>query len=186
MLTIVEKDAVYFAEPLKYDIFVPGALPDYTYRDNAHIWHLNDGKGTIAMIGSKSERATDLIRYSDALNVEFSRDGMREASLRIKNLLKGTNCLPMEGRIGVTLHLAQGGVSYSLSEFDEVEEIKETNYLKENESKGSIVYECCKDISDITERIKTYYTQLEKLTLRQYFPIALISTRNDSYTLIQR
>ena len=42
MIVIKEKDAVYFASPMKYQNFYTQAKLDYSFEENGDIWHLND------------------------------------------------------------------------------------------------------------------------------------------------
>ena len=48
------------------------------------------------------------------------------------------------------------------------------------------VYENYKHIEDIEQRITMVYRKIEQMSLCQHFPIALIHTRDNSYTLLER
>ena len=57
MIVIKEKDAVYFASPMKSQNFYTPAKLDYSFEENGDIWHLNDEHGTIVMAAAKNNSA---------------------------------------------------------------------------------------------------------------------------------
>ena len=73
MIVIKEKDTIYFASPMKSHNFYSQAKLDYNFEENGAIWHLNDEYGTIVMVSAWNNRFTDLLRYSDVFDCDFSK-----------------------------------------------------------------------------------------------------------------
>lgn len=184
MIVIKEKDAVYFASPMKYQNSYNQAKLDYSFEENGDIWHLNDEHGTIVMVSAKNTRIVDLLRYSDVFDCEFSKDGMNRVIANIKKLVKGTNCFISEGKLGLTLCVARGNRGYKITTYGEVFEIGDFECFDEIEEKMLAAYEYFKSISDVHKRIETVYSQISELDFFQYYPVAVINTKDNSYSLI--
>ena len=184
MIVIKEKDAVYFASPMKYQNFYTQAKLDYSFEENGDIWHLNDEHGTIVMAAAKNNRIVDLLRYSDVFDCEFSKDGMNQIVANIKKLIKGTNCFISEGKLGLTLCVARGNKGYKITTYGAVFEIGDIECFGESEERILAAYEYCQSIPDAHRRIETIYNRIGELSGCQYYPIAVISTGDDSYTLL--
>ena len=183
MIVIKENDAVYFASPMKYQNYYTQAKLDYAFEENGDIWHLNDGNGTIVMVAAKNNRLTDLIRYSDIFDCEFSKEGMAEVTSNLRALLKGTNCFTVEGRLGCTICVARGNKGYKITTYGAVFEFTDLECIDENEEITLAAYEYCKSIPDVRERIDTLYARIEDIGWSQRYPIAIINTKDDSYIL---
>ena len=184
MIVIKEKDAVYFASPMKYQNFYTQAKLDYSFEENGDIWHLNDEHGTIVMAAAKNNRIVDLLRYSDVFDCEFSKDGMNQIVANIKKLIKGTNCFISEGKLGLTLCVARGNKGYKITTYGAVFEIGDIECFDESEERMLAAYEYCKSIPDVHQRIETIYNQIGELSWSQYYPIAVINTKDESYSLL--
>ena len=184
MIVIREEDAVYFASPMKLQNYSPNVKTDYSFEENGDMWHLNDGQGTIVMFVASNNRIVDLVRYSDVFNCEFSKEGMKQLYLSIKELVKGTNCFIKDGRIGAEIVVARGNRAYKIATNGAVLEIDEIDCFDDNDERILASYEFCRNIPDPRERVKTIYSQVFELSSDQFFPIAFISTKDDSYTLI--
>lgn len=184
MIAFKEGDCVYFASPMKYQNFFTQARVDYTFEENGDIWHLNDGKGTIVMAAAKSSRLVDILRYSDVFACEFSYEGMKSIIENIKNCVKGTNCFTEGDRLGVTLVVAQGDRAFEITTHGSVFEMDRFLCCDESDERMLAVYEYCKNIPDAHERIRTIYTNINEIGLSQMFPVAVINTRDDTYTLL--
>ena len=185
MIVIKEKDAVYFASPMKHQNFVRQAELDYSFEENGNIWHLNDGYGTIVM-ASANERMVDLLRYSDVFDCEFSKEGMNRIVANIKRLIRGTNCNMVKGRLGVSLCVARGNKGYKISPYGAVFEIGDIECFGESEERILAAYEYCQSIPNVRERIKTIYNQISEFSHCQYYPIAVIHTKDESYSLLAK
>ncbi len=184
MIVIKEQDAIYFASPLKSQNFYSQVKPDYSAEENGNIWHLNDGLGTIVMANGKNSRIIDLIRYSDIFEVEFTKEGVGRIASKIKALVEDTNCFVSEGRTGVTLCIARGNKGFRISPHGAVFELGEIECVNEIEEITLASYEYCKRIEDVRERVVALYNSISEIGWRQHFPIALISTKDDSFTLL--
>ena len=184
MIVIKENNAICFASPMKYQNYVTQAKMDYNFEENGDIWHLNDEHGTIVMVSAKNNRFTDLLRYSDVFDCEFSKDGMSEVLARIKRLIKGTNCFVADGKIGATICVARGNKGYKITTYGAIFEIGELECLGESEERMLAAYEYCKTISDVHERIETLYDHISELSWSQYYPLAVISTKDNKYSLL--
>ena len=184
MIAIKEKDAVYFASPMKYQNFYAQAKLDYSFEENGDIWHLNDGHGTIVMAVAKNARAVDLLRYSDVFDVEFTKDGMNRIVANIKKLLRGTNCFTADGKLGLTLCIARGNRGYRITTYGAVFEMGDIECFDESEERMLAAYEYCKSIENVPERIESVYNNIGELSWCQYYPIAVITTRDGSYSLL--
>ena len=186
MLMIRENGTVYMASPMKYQNYYSGLRLDYRFEENGDIWHLNDGQGTIVMVAAKNARMVDLLRYSTVFDCEFSLEGMHQVVENIKYLIKGSNCFVVDDKIGVKLIIARGEKGFSISTFGAVFDVCEIEALDEDEACMLAVYENYKHIEDIEQRITMVYRKIEQMSLCQLFPIALIHTRDNSYTLLER
>ena len=184
MIAIKEKDAVYFASPMKYQNFYAQAKLDYSFEENGDIWHLNDGHGTIVMAVAKNARAVDLLRYSDVFDCEFNKDGMNQIVSKIKEVVKGTNCFTVDGKLGLTVCVARGNKGYKITTYGAVFEIGDIECVNDDEEHILAAYEYCKSIPDIQQRIETIYNQIGELSWSQYYPIAVINTKDESYSLL--
>lgn len=184
MIVIREEDAVYFASPMKLQNYSPNVRIDYSLEENGDIWHLNDGYGTIVMFVASNNRIIDLVRYSDVFDCEFSKEGMSRLYLSVKELIKGTNCFTKDGRFGAEIVVARGNRAYKIAANGAVLEVGEIDCFDDNDERILASYEFCRNIPDLCERVSTIYSQVSELSSDQFFPIALISTKDDSYTLI--
>ena len=184
MIVIKENDAVYFASPMKYQNFFSQAKLDYSVEENGDIWHLNDEYGTIVMVAAENGRVVDLLRYSDVFDCEFSKDGMNQIVANIKKLIKGTNCFTCDGKLGMMLCVARGNKGYKITPHGAVFEIGEIECMDENEERMLAAYEYCKSIHNVHQRIETIYNQIGELSCSQYYPIAVINTKDESYSLL--
>lgn len=184
MIVIKEKDAVYFASPMKYQDYCTQARIDYTFEENGHIWHLNDEYSTIVMVDADNKRLTDVLRYSNVFDCEFSKDGMNQIIANIKKFIKGTNCFVADGKLGFSLCVARGNKAYRVTNYGAVFETAEIECFNESEERMLAAYEYCKNIPDVQKRIETLYNQVGELSNRQYYPIAVINTKDKSYSLL--
>ena len=184
MIVIKETDAIYFASPMKYQNFYTQAKLDYSFEENGDIWHLNDGHGTIVMAEARNNRLVDLLRYSDVFDCEFSKDGMYQIIENIKELIEGTNCFMADGKLGVVLCIARENKGYKISTYGAVFELGEIECIGESEERMLAAYEYCKSIPNVHKRIETIYNQIGELSCNQYYPIAVIDTKDNSYTLL--
>jgi hypothetical protein len=184
MIVIKEKGVIYFASPMKLQNYFSQAKLDYTFEENSDIFHIADGKGTIVMVGAKNNRVVDLLRYSNVFDCEFSQAGMNQIIANVKELVRGTNCYTEGGSMGLTLCIARGDRCYKICPHGAVFEIEEVACIDESEERMLAAYEHCRKIEDIPTRVETIYRKISELSWGQYFPIALISTRDDSYTLL--
>ena len=183
MIVIKEKDAVYFASPMKYENFSACVKLDYSFEENGNIWRLNDGYGTIVMVSPRNARMVDILRYSDVFDCEFSREGMVQIFLNVKKAVKDTNCFVADGKIGADICVARGNKCYEITTFGVVLEIDDFACFSENEEMMLAANEYCKTIPDAHERIKALYNHISELSWAQYYPIAVISTKDDNYSL---
>ncbi|MBO5945411.1 MAG: hypothetical protein J6Q69_02275 [Clostridia bacterium] len=184
MIVIKEQDAVYLASPMKFQNYSPNVRVDYSFEENGDMWHINDGHGTVVMVAASNNRIIDLIRYSDIFNTEFSKDGMNRVYASLKELLKGTNCYFKDGRFGGEIVVARGNRAYKIANNGAVLELGEIDCFDDDDERILASYEFCREISDPKERITTLYSRVSDLSSNQLFPIALINTKDDSYTLI--
>ena len=184
MIVIKEKDAVYFASPMKHQNFLGQAKLDYGFEENGDIWHLNDEHGTIVMVAAGNPRLVDLLRYSNVFDCEFSKDGMNQIVANVKKLVKGTNCFLGEGKLGVSFCIARGNRGYKITNYGAVFELGDVECVDESEERMLAAYEYCKSIADIHERIKTIYDHIGELSCNQYYPIAVIHTKDNTYSLL--
>ena len=184
MIAIKEKDAVYFASPMRVHNFVTQAKPDYRFEENGNIWHLNDGKGTIVMVVGKNQRVVDILRYSDVFDCEFSKNGMNQIVANIKKLLQGTNCFTVGSNIGLTVCIARGNRGYRITPLGAVFELGAFECVNECEEHLLATYECCQSIPDVRMRIEALYRRMDELAYAMRYPIAVIHTGDDSYSLL--
>ncbi len=186
MIVIKEKDTVYFASPMRQQIFYLAGKIDYSVEENADIWHIGDEHGTIVMADAKNYRLVDLLRYSNVFDCEFSKQGMHQIIANVKELVKGTNCFTDEGLLGVTLVVARGNKGYKITTHGAVFEIDDFMCISDIEESMLAVYECCRDISDVDQRIKTIYDKYGEGCSKQCYPIAVINTKDKSYSLLTK
>ena len=185
MIVIKEKDAVYFASPMKDQGFASEINIDHSFEENDNIWHLNDEYGTIVMADTQNSRLTDLLRYSNVFECEFSAEGMHQIVANIKELVKGTNCFIADGMIGVNLFVARGNKVYKITTFGAVLVVDSFACVAECEEIMLAVYERCKSIPDIHQRIKEVYDKYKKkVKYFRCFDITVISTKDKSYSLL--
>ena len=186
MIVIKEKDAVYFATQTKVTFYrFLRAMADYTCEENIKAWHVNDEYGTIVMVDTVSLRLIDLLRYSDVFDCEFTKEGMNEVFIKIKNLISGTNCRIVDGAIGATIFIARGNKVYMILGGGEVIEIiDDFECVSTIEETIVATYECCKNIPDVYERIKTLYDKSGALRKEQLYPIAVISTKDSKCSFL--
>ena len=184
MIVIKEKDAVYFASPMKCQNFVQQVDLDYSLEENGSIWHLCDGKGTIVMVSAKNRRAEDLIRYSDVFDCEFSMAGMSKVAENIRNLFKGTNCFMPSESLGMRICVARGNGGYVIAPSGAILDIAEIECIRDKEMQILTAYENCREIEDVFERIKAIYGYIGEQVGCRVYPISVISTKDDSYTLL--
>lgn len=184
MIVIKENDTVYFASPMKYQNFYSQAKVDYRFEENGDIWHLNDAQDTIVMASARNNRLVDLLRYSNVFDCEFSKDGMNQIVANIKSLIKGTNCFMVEGQLGLNLCVARGNKGYKITNSGAVFEIGDFECFAESEERMLAANEYCRNIPDVHERIKTIYNQISDLSDCQYYPIAVINSKDNSYSLL--
>ena len=184
MIVIKEKDAIYFASPMKYQNFFNYLKLDYSFEENGDIWHLKDDHGTIVMADAPNARATDVLRYSDAFDCDFTKSGMHRLYDKVARRLRGTNCIVDDGNTYVSLCVARGNKGYRVSCGGAVFEIGEFECFNEDGEQISAAYEVNKHIPDVYERIKAVYDLLSEYSGNKYYPIAVINTKDDSYTLL--
>ena len=84
----------------------------------------------------------------------------------------------------MTICVARGNKGYKISTYGAVFEIDNVECIAECEERVLAAYEYCQSIPDVTERIKTVYDRIGELSWSQYYPIALISTKDVGYTLL--
>ena len=184
MIAIKEKDAIYFASPMQYQNFFSQLKLDYGFEENGDIWHLKDGHGTIVMVDASNARATDILRYSDAFDCDFTKSGMHRLYDNVVRLLGGTNCIVDDGNTHVSLCVARGNKGYRVSCTGAVFEIGELDCFNENYEQVAVIYEHNKHIPDVYERIRAVYDLLSEYSGNKYYPIAVVNTKDDSYTLL--
>lgn len=184
MLVIKEKDAFYFVSPMRYNNYSPNVIIDYGFEENGDIWHLNDGNGTIVMVNADSTRLVDVIRYSNIFDHEFSKQGMFKVVDDLMELIKDTNCISVDGRLGASIYIARGTKGYRITTYGAVFEIGDMECVGESFERTVASYEYCKDIPDVHERVKSLYDRMGKDGCYRYYPIAVINTKDDSYTLL--
>ena len=183
MIIIKEKDCVYFASPLKYHNSCAQVDSDYNFEENGDMWHLNDGNGTVVAVKANNSRVLDVLRYSDAFSGEFSMEGMAQIRENIKRVIRKSECTPSDPAISFCI--ARGTDGYVVSIAGSVFEINSIEVLGEKTERVLATYDVCKDIPDICERVATVYHKIEGGSDYKYLPVALISTKDDSYTLLK-
>ena len=186
MLIFKKDDVAYFACPLGYHKFDARMRIDYTVEDNYDIWHVGDDHGTIAYVCSDSDRVIDLIRYSDAFECEFSRDGMREAISRCKKALKNTNCDMGDEETSFSIVAARGDRVIKAGYRGTIYEIEDPDTIGEVSERIKAAYAAYADVADPVERVRLVYEYVERVSSIKYFPVALISTADKSTTLIHK
>ena len=115
---------------------------------------------------------------------EFTKEGMNQVVANIKGIVAGTNCFVSGGMIGATICIARGNQGYKITSHGAVFEIGEIECLDESEERMLAAYEYCRSIPEIHERIETVYKRIAELSWTQHYPIAIINTVDDSYTLL--
>ncbi len=165
--------------------FIQGKL-DYGAEENFNLIRVNDGLGTIVMIVDyDSSRILDILRYSNVFRCELTRKGMRKMVNDIRKLLNETNChLEENENLGFTICIARGNRGYVVYGNGIVFDLKDFDCDAYVEERVRTIYEQCKQIKDISERITTVYKQLEKEHVLQYFPVAFIFTKDNEYQVI--
>ena len=185
MIAIKEKDAIYFVSPLKYQNCLNSAKLDYSFEENWDVWRVNDGKGTIVMVGARNNRLIDLLRYSDVFDCEMSKDGMNEVFAKIRDTVRDTNCIAKKGELGATVCIARGNKGYRISPNGAVFELGGFECVQECEEMMLATNEYCKSIPDVIERIRRMYDRIGELDCRQYYPVAVVSTKDDKGILLK-
>lgn len=184
MFIIKEKDAVYFASAITEWGWHSCARIDTACRENLNLWPLNDGYGTIVMANASDQRRVDLLRYSNVFDCEFSYDGMHEAVARIKELFGGTNCISEDNRPCVDIFVARGAEGFHITYYGVVEELGDFTSFGGSREHYRAANEFCKNIENVTERINAIYTMAETTALYQFYPVAVISTRDSEITML--
>lgn len=185
MIAIKEKDAVYFASPMKFHNFLNQARVDFAFEENGNVWHVGD-EGRIVMASTDNWRLLDVMRYSDTFYSELSEEGMNGAVAKLKKAIKGTNCFMNGDNLGATFFVAQGNKGYKVSAFGAIFEIDDIECTGERDEPVLAAYEYCRDIPDVYKRIEELYNRISDFSDLQYFPIAVVSTKDNSYTLITK
>ena len=186
MIAIKAKDTVYFASAAGHNNSYCNMQMDVSSEEDMHLWHLNDGKGTIVMLGVESDRIADLLRYSDVFNCELTVEALRELHKKIIDLYEGTNCRPVEGNAGVTIFIARGDRAFRVYGIGLVSEIEELDSIEFCKDRFQIGYELSRGIEDPIERIRAIYDLTEAYGNRRAYPISVINTRDNSYTLLTK
>ena len=185
MIVVKENGVVYFASPMAFHNFSMNTKADYASEENSYIWHLNDGHGTIVLSHAKFGRLTDLLRYSDAFNCEFTKEGMTQVVENIKKLVEGTNCSIVDDGLGATLCVARGDKVYNIASNGAVCEIDDFECIGEGGGgRMHAAYDQCRDISDVHKRIAAAYSLVEGSSSFRHLPVAVINTKDESYTLL--
>ena len=186
MIVFKAHDTVYFASPMKRHNFLHYAKVDYTFEENADMWHINDGKGTIVMMYAPNMRIIDLLRYSDVFDGEFSKEGILKMADNIKKLAKGTNCFAKPGANALTFVIARGNRAFRAKVNGAIMELGEFESFGGDSPTIEAIYEHCKDISDIELRMRTLFDKACEIHNCQEYPIAIINTKDDTYTLLEK
>ena len=182
MIIFKENDRFYFSIPMgpwTSDV-------DIDCEENSPAWHINDQKGTIALVTQGMTRAGDVLRYSDLLNVEeLNRNELLRVSCQIPNELANTNCIIEDGEIGVGICIARDNEAYEITKFGVVKSIGDVEVFNSNRSVSMVIWEAVKDTKNVEQRIKAFYKFLGDKNRRNYFPIMLMNTKEEGHTLVE-
>ena len=186
MIVIKEKDTVYFAYATGHHSYYTTLRFDDSEEENMSLWHLNDGKGTIVMLDARSDRIADLLRYSDIFDLELTVEALCGLRAQIVALYRGANCREIDGCIGVVVFIARGSQVFRVYGDGSVEEVESFVSGHYYEDAFSAAYEHCRAIEDPHERIAAIYDMVEAHTGRRAEAVAVINTKDDSYTILPR
>lgn len=185
MIVIKDKDTVYFASAAGHYNNYNNLRPDLSDEENMHLWHLNDGKGTIVMLSVQSDRITDLLRYSDIFNCELTMEALRELPVKIEEIFEGTNCRVCDANTGVTVFIARGDRAFRIYSVGTVYEIEEFSSIGCCENAIAVGYKLSKGIEDPMQRIAAIFRIVNAHSNHRVYPISVINTKDDSYTLLE-
>lgn len=183
MIVIKDNGTVYFASSMQHENGAVGVRLDCTFEENGSIWHLHDGEGRIVMVDSGVWRTADVLRYSDAFDGELSFRGMARICERVKDILSESGVIVKNGEIGCSFCIARGDRAYKIDRDGSVFEVDEF-FCTSNSPTDEAVYLAVREIPDVCERIKVFYQKRAEFSRCVYFPISVINTSDDSYTLI--
>ena len=185
MIVLKDKDTVYFASATGHYNNYQNLRPDLSDEDNMHLWHLNDGKGTIVMLSVRSDRITDLLRYSDVFNCELTMEALREIPSKIRSIFEGTNCRMRDENTGVTIFIARDNRAFRIYSVGAVYEIEDFSSIGCCENAIDVGYELSKGIEDPMQRIAAIFNVVNAHSNHRAYPISVINTKDDSYTLLE-
>lgn len=186
MIAFKDKGNVYFAVPMSHHAYSNTSYIDYNYRDNCDAWHINDENGTIVMVDAVPDRLIDLLRYSDTFNCELTRSALHEVKEKIDKIIDESNCLRHKDRCTYGVIIAQGDKAFEVRSFGTVIEVDNFKVVDEARHIANAVYENVEHIEDVNQRVIAYYNKMSDYTCTRLFPIALISTKDNSYTLLTK
>ena len=185
MIAIRDKDTVYFANSVPYHNTYPSLRVDATTEETMHLWHLNDGLGTIVMLAVRSDRITDVLRYSDMFDsCEMTLESLRALGTRVRELYEESNCYENDGDVGVTIYIARGDLGFRVYSSGSVIAVEEFASSGCFDNLLRVGYELTRDIEDIHKRIAAIYHIVATESHSCAFPVAVINTRDDTYTLL--
>ena len=181
MTIVKDSDIIYFVDTLGEELPVMAVDPDVRYPENGNAWHLHDGHGTIVMIRTSLDgRWADILRYSDVFNCEFSKKGLFEAGLRIRQLAAETNGGPIDQSPDLSVCMARGDRAFMMKRDGAVFELTDTDFSVMH---ILTAYNECRDIPDVYERIRAAY---ERAHAYHCFPLVVINTGNDDRVVLTR
>lgn len=186
MLIIKEKDIVYFASPMKWHNFKYAVTIDYSCEENSNIWHVNDKYGTIVMASFLSDRIIDVIRYSNIFDGDNIEDILINLNNNIYNLMKDTNYIVEDIIFTNKIVIARGNHCYQVNKYGVIDEVYDVCTKNDEKKYISSIYEVYKNSFKGNELIKKIYEELSNITQEQYFPIAVINTKDNSYKIIDK
>lgn len=184
MIIFKENDRIYFAASMYHYGSIP-IQPDYECEENSPAWHIDDGKGTIAATTAGFVRASDILRYSDILNIEkLDLETLFKVSEKIPAELQ-TNCIIEEGQLGVGVCIARDDVAYEISKFGAIKKLGDVEVFNANRGVSMMIWENVSHIKDIEERMRAFFKILNRENnYNSNFPIMLINTKEKGYKLI--
>ena len=185
MIAIRHKDTVYFANSVAYHNHYPNLRVDATTEETMHLWHVNDGLGTIVMLSVRSDRITDVLRYSDMFDsCEMTLESLRGLGTRVRELYEESNCYENDGDTGVTIYIARGDLAFRIYASGSVIAVEDFAASGCYDNLLLVGHELTRDIEDIHKRISAIYVIATAESCSDAFPICVINTRDDSYTLL--
>ena len=185
MIVLKDKDTIYFASAAGHYNNYQNLRPDLSDEENMHLWHLNDGLGTIVMLSVQSDRITDLLRYSDVFHCDLTMEALHEIPSGIEKIFEGTNCRVHDANTGVTVFIARGDRAFRIYSVGAVYEIEDFSSIGCCENAITVGYELSKGIEDPMQRIKAIFNVVNAHSNHRVYPISVINTRDNSYTLLE-